>query len=235
VAWSGYLSVLRRRWLLIAVILALDVLASGYLYLRSARSVGYQSCLTLYVADVSSPSLIAAPLTALQSTGVLLSGETAANFFADDVLDVARSGIVATFISGRLSGRHLPSSSFADLNGSVSGSRLDRTVNLCVANPASSTALAAAGVLGQAMTVNRARFVGRAMARRTYVAVITAPTVGRASASHQTLNLVLRLVLGGIVALGLALLWDALDPTVRERSEVEAALGVPVLARFGRG
>ena len=43
------------------------------------------------------------------------------------------------------------------------------------------------------------------------------------------MNFVLRLILGLLVAGGLALLWDALDPAVRERREVEEALRVPVV------
>jgi capsular polysaccharide biosynthesis protein len=210
-SWGPYGDVLRRRWPLIAAVLLLDVLVSGYLFVKSYRQVGYQGCVTLFVADSSAPSLISAPQSALESTGQLLAGETAANFFADDELDVARSSLVASYVSSHLPGG-LPSSTTADLTGAVSGSRLDRTVNLCVSNPSAATALAAAHELGKAMSTQRAAFVGKGLAARTFVKVISPATVSRAPASNHLLNLALRLILGLVVAVGLALLWEAVDP-----------------------
>jgi capsular polysaccharide biosynthesis protein len=230
--WTGYWTVLRRRWLIISGVLVLAVLASGYSFLRSYRHVGSQSCLTLYVSDVSSPSMIAASQTNLAATGQLLAGETAANFFGDDILDVAQSRRVADDVSARLRPQRLSSTAPSDMEGAVSGSRRDRTVNLCVQNPSSASALAAAQALGIAMTSGRARFIGRQMARRTFVSVISQPTVGRVSRSHLLVTLVERLFLGLVAALGVAFLWDALDPTVRDQRDVERALGAPVLATY---
>lgn len=228
--WRSYWAIARRRWWIILAIVFLDALVSGYLYHKSARQAGFQACFTLYVADVSSPSLISAPPTSLAAEGQLLAGETAANFFADDVLDVAQSSAVARFVSARLRPQGLPSTAMSDVQGSVSGSRLDRTVNLCAANPNSASALAVAQQVGTAMTVDRARFVGPSMGRRTYVKLISPATVAPAPKSHQLLNLGLRVFLGVLVALGAALVWDALDPTVRGQRDMEQALGAPVLA-----
>ncbi len=222
--WRAYWAILRRRWLLIAAVVLLDVLLGGYLFAKAYRHRDYQACLTLYVADVSSPSLITAPPTTLETAGQLLAGETAANFFADDILDVAQSRKVTSYI-----GRQLGTSSSA-FDGAVSGARRDRTVDLCVSNATSATASSAAALLGRAMTSGRSQFIGGGMAHRTYVNVVSPPTVSRASARSQLLNLALRLFLGVLVALGLALLWDALDPNVRDERDVEQATGVPVLA-----
>lgn len=226
--WAAYWGVARRRWYILLAIVVLDVLASGAVYARSRHAAGYQACTTLYVADVSAPSLIAAPQTTLETAGQLLAGETAANFFGDDVLDVADSSRVTNFVSARLAGRALPHSTPGDLNGSVSGSRHDRTVALCVNNPNSRTALAAASALGTAMTAARSRFLGAEMARRTYVAVISSPTVGAVPSSTSRLRLGLEFVLGLLLAGGIALLWDAADPTVRDRVDLERLLNVPV-------
>src|SRR5579864_8630398 len=114
--WRSYWSVLRRRWLLIAAVIVLDLIISGYLFEKSNRQLGYQGCSTLYVADVSSPSLISAPQTTLETAGQLLAGETAANFFGDDILDVSESRSVAAFVSQRLAPLHLPNSSDGDIN-----------------------------------------------------------------------------------------------------------------------
>jgi capsular polysaccharide biosynthesis protein len=226
--WSGYWGVVRRRWTVIAAIVLLDILAAGLVYARSRHTAGYQACTTLYVADVSSPSLIAAPPTTLQTAGQLLAGETAANFFGDDILDVAQSSKVAAYVSASLAGKGLPHSAESDINGSVSGSRRDRTVQLCITNPDENTARSAASALGQAMTASRARFIGTAMAARTYVTVVSTPSVGRVAASTSRLRLGLEFILGVLLALGIALLWDALDPTVRDRADLERSLRVPV-------
>jgi len=186
--------------------------------------------MTLFVADISSPSTISALTTTLQSTGQLLAGETAANFFADDVLDVAQTRSVASYLSSALASRHLSDASVSALAGSVSGSRKDRTVDLCVTNSHRDTALAAAQQLSVAMTTGRARFIGPLVARRVFVKEVSAPAVRPAPSSRNLLNLVLRLMLGVLIALGLALLWDALDRNVRNQRDVEAALRVPVLA-----
>jgi capsular polysaccharide biosynthesis protein len=231
--WESYWGVVRRRWYVIVAIVLLDVVAAGGQYARSRHAAGYQACTSVYVADVSSPSLIAAPQTTLETAGQLLAGETAANFFGDDVLDVAESSRVATFVSSRLAGKGLPSSTQADINGSIGGSRHDRTVALCVTNPNRSTALAAASAVGQAMTTERAQFLGKDMAKRTYVAVISEPSVGAVPSSTSRLRLGLEFILGLLLAGGIALLWDAADPTVRDRGDVERVLNVPV-AGFSR-
>ena len=60
-AWQTYWGVLWRRAPIIVAVIALDLLVSGYLYAKSSKSAGFQACQSLYVADVSAPSLIAAP------------------------------------------------------------------------------------------------------------------------------------------------------------------------------
>lgn len=227
--WRSYLQILLRRWPLIAVIAILALLSSGYLFLKAYRHAAYQGCVTLYVADASAPYVVESPPTTI-STAQLLAGESAANFFADDILDVAQGKNVAAYVSSRIAPQRLPNSATADISGRVGGSRRDRTVDLCVQNPNSATALAAAQSLGGAMTRGRAKFLGRLMARRTYVSVVSPASVGRVSRSRDILNFGLRLFLGIVVALGAALLWDALDPTVRDTRDVERALGAPVLA-----
>lgn len=227
--WNAYGTILRRRWPLVTGVILLTALASGYSFLKSYRHVGSQACFTLFVADVSAPSLISAPPSTLAQAGQLLAGETAANFFADDILDVAQSTSVARYAAQRLQPRGLPTTASPDIEGAVSGSRRDRTVNLCVTNPNSASASAIAGAVGTAMTVDRAKFIGAPLARRTFVKVVSPPSVGPAPAGHHLLNLILRLILGTVVALGLALLWDALDPQVRDERDVEQAVGAPVL------
>ena len=226
--WWAYWGVVRRRWPILLALIALDVVLAGATYARSRHTAGYQACTTLYVADVSAPSLIAAPQTTLESAGQLLAGETASNFFGDDVLDVAQSSRVAAYVSGAIARDRLPHSATADLNGAVSGSRRDRTVSLCVNNPNSATALAAAGALGQAMSAGRSAFLGREMAKRTYVAVVSTASVGPVAATTSRLRLGLEFVLGLLLAGGVALLWDAIDPAVRDARDVEQILGVPV-------
>ena len=187
------------------------------------------ACTTLYVADVSAPSLISAPQTTLETAGQLLSGETAANFFGDDILDVSQSQHVAAYVAAYLAASHLPNASENEINGSITGSRRDRTLSICDNNPDQVSALAVATAVGRAMTVDRSRFIGKAMAKRTYVTVVSNASASKVSARSDLVNLALRLILGLLVACGLALLWDALDPTVRERGEVEEELGVPVV------
>jgi hypothetical protein len=207
VTWSSYLGILRRRWWIVVAIVVLDLLVSAYLYRKADTQAGSQSCFTLYVADVSSPSLIAAPQTTLETAGQLLAGETAANFFADDILDVAQSRSVAAYMQ-----RHAPASTGAGFVGNVSGSRKDRTVDLCVTAPQAATAQTGAVALSRAMTVDRSQFVGRNMAKRTFVNVISSPEVSPVPTTHALNSLVLRVGLGVLVALAAALFWDALDP-----------------------
>lgn len=205
-AFSGYLGILLRRWWIVAGIILLDVLVSLYLYRKDTRALGAQSCLTVYVADLSSPGLISAPPTTLQAEGELLAGETAANFFGDDILDISRSRSVLQYMQ-----RHAPSGQSQPTAFGVSGSRLDRTVNLCVNAPLASQAQDGANALSRAITVDRAQFIGTAMAKRWYVHVISAPLTSPAPPSHARRDLLLRIALGVLVALGAAFLWDAVD------------------------
>ncbi|MGI8967923.1 MAG: hypothetical protein ACR2GA_02315 [Chloroflexota bacterium] len=228
-AWESYLGILRHRWWIVVIVVLLDVVVSGYLFARTARHAGYQSCSTLYVADASSPSLILAPPTTLQNQGQLLEGETAANFFADDVLDVAQSQHVALYVASSVRSLHLPNTALSDINGAVGGSRRDRTIQLCAANPHASSALAVNTALDRAMTSARARFLGPLIKQRTYVSVISDPSSSPVAAAHAALNLAPRLILGLFLSLALAFLWDAVDPTVRDRDDASRVLGVPTL------
>ncbi|GAC1318896.1 MAG: hypothetical protein NVSMB22_01320 [Chloroflexota bacterium] len=225
--WEAYWGLARRRWQVVLVLFAVVAIASVYLYQRAHRAVGFQACTTLYVSDVTAPSLT---VGAAGSVETLLAGETAANFFADDILDVAQSRRVARYISARVGA--LPSARFADINGAISGSRKNRTVNLCVANPNAQSALSIAAQLGQALQDHRAAFIGPKLARDTYVRVVSDATVAPAPSSKALLNLALRLILGLLVALGAALLWEALDPTVRDERDLVSSLEAPVLARM---
>jgi capsular polysaccharide biosynthesis protein len=227
--WDQYLGILRRRWKTLAVLVALDLVISGALFLRSVRHLGYQACTTVYVADVGAPGLISAPETALQQEGALLAGETAANFFGDDVVDVAGSQHVARFVSRLLAGRNLPNTAQGDINGAVGGSRRDRTVSLCATNPNEQSALAIAGGVGLAMTRYRSLFFGSQMAKRVYTAVVSDPSASKASARHELTVFAEQFILGLLVAGGLVLLWDALDPRVRDRRDLAAGAGVPVI------
>jgi capsular polysaccharide biosynthesis protein len=234
VSYLDYWAIIRRRWAIIAAIILLDIVASGLLYARANKVAGFQSCLTIYVADTSAPTTVAAS-SDLSASAELLAGESAANFFADDLDDVAQSRSVAKWISQKLYprtavGLNASSISYSQVNGSISGGRQDRTDALCVTNPKETSATLIARQLGIAMTTDRAQFVGKAMAKRTFVKVISPPQTGPAPKSTKRLQLALQIILGILVAGGVALLWDALDPRVRDRHDLEAALGVPLLA-----
>ncbi len=221
--WRQYAGALRRRWWIIAVVLILDIIGSGVVYARDVRHLGYQACTTLYVADASAPTEVAVS-SDLGAAGELLAGESAANFFADDIVDVAESQHVAAYVTARIHSRALPNSAAGDINGSISGSRRDRTVQLCVNNPDQNTALAAAQAAGTAMTAARSKFVGPLVAKRTYVTVISDASVAKVSSRHELVNLALRIFLGFLVAIGLAFLWDflAMPPAADERMRPRA-------------
>jgi capsular polysaccharide biosynthesis protein len=234
VSYLDYWAIIRRRWAIIAAIILLDIVASGLLYARANKAAGFQSCLTIYVADTSAPTTVAAS-SDLSASAELLAGESAANFFADDLNDVAQSRSVARWISDRLRGSYSLqtgpiTTDYVHVNGSISGSRQDRTDSLCVTNPVEISATEVAAALGTAMTSARTQFVGKVMAKRTFVKVISPPQTGPAPKSTKRLQLALQIILGILVAGGIALLWDALDPRVRDRHDLETALGVPLLA-----
>lgn len=221
-----YLGIIGRRWFIIAMIITLDLFGSAYLYHQASASAGYQACSTLYVADMSAPSSITAPETSLQSTGALLAGETAANFFGDDILDVAQSSDVSAYVTSKTYGKAQQAS---PPSWNVTGSRKDRTVSLCLTTGNPDVALKAGTALSTAMTTDRSKFLGP-MAKRIYARVISPASVGPAPTSNAKLSFLLRLALGILVAFGAAFLWDALDPRVRNRADVERALRVPVLS-----
>lgn len=224
---AQYVGILKRRWYILAVIILLNVIASGYLFLKAHRHIGFQACTTLLVQDANAPGITLGTTQQDQ----LLSGEVAANFFADDVLDVAQTSGVAAYVSRILVHRNLPNTSAADISGNVTGARKDRTVDLCVTNPGSAPALAISSALGRTLTTQRERFFGRSIAKRTYVSVASPPSVGPAPTGRASVSFLLRLALGVLAAAAVAFLWDVLDPRVRDDDDVSRALGAPVLAR----
>lgn len=223
----SWVTVLRRRWIVVATIIGVVALASAVLAIQAYHERQYMGTVELYVSVVPTPG------SATETAAQLLASETAANYLGDDLLAVAHSNAVARSVSRDLARRHVAYLTPTAVESAVGGGRAGRTLTITASYGTSRVALAMVGSLTEALTTRRAAYVGPAVARGSYVDVLGRPAVGRVVAGRPLHDFVLRVFLGTVVAVGAAFAWDFLDDTVQNPEQVEASLSAPVLARFG--
>ena len=157
--------------------------------------------------------------------------ERAARLMAADLREVAQSRIVAGDVARYVNSRGLGPVSPADVSGSVDAAGSGSTVSLSVSATNQLRAIGISRRLLADLSSGRSRFVGVAEARRSIVTIIGPTDVSRQSSREILSTFGLRTLLGLLVAIGLALLWDYLDDTVHGPEDAERYLGAPVLAR----
>jgi capsular polysaccharide biosynthesis protein len=217
-----YWKIVKRRWLLV-VIPAAVVVVIGLATYRSPAP-GYNVGVRFIVGQAPSAA-------AFQSDEERLANWHASEYIAHSLNDWVRGGQFAELVSARLAAQGI-----AVPAGAVQGSiNADNTRSQLVlymnhGDPALLEAMmqAAMAVLVEQNSVGLPQLGGE----RAVVNPLDQPLVQRnPSGLRSQLDLPLRLLLAVAAGIGLALLVEYLDPTVRERAEVEA-LGLVVMGEI---
>lgn len=219
-------AVLRRRWPVLVLVFAVALVAITFLAVRDYRHRSWTSTAQLFVAPA--PGLTDQSSSASQ----LLASEAYARQIARDISKVIVGRRASQHIARYLHRKGVSSISTNGVEQAIGASSSGREVTVTATASSNSDAKAIAGAEVLAGTRWRARFVGGWGSRHSAVRVIGTAQATRASAGHIALTFLVRLILGAVVAIAVALAWDYLDDSIQSTDDLERWLEAPVLARI---
>jgi capsular polysaccharide biosynthesis protein len=150
----------------------------------------------------------------------------ASEYLADDLSEVLKGGDFASQISERV-GFEVPA-------GTIFASREHRIMTVSVTWRDQAEVQSIAEAVGAAVEDGGAEYFPQLAGVEAEAVLIDGPGIGQVGRSlTDKLDLPIRLFVALVAGVGLAFLWEYLDDTVRDRTEVEA-LGAPVLGEIPR-
>ena len=214
----AYWQIIRRRWWLVAALLAVVLVVSLVTYQEPAPV--YQATMRFAVGLEGDE-----PVNAASGEG-RSDAWLASEYLADDLSEVVKGGDFASRISQEV-GFGVPA-------GAIFASREHRimTVSVTWSDPDQTQTIAEA--VGAAVQDGGSDYFPQLAGVEAKAVLIDGPGLGQVGRSLRSkLDLPLRLFLALVAGVALAFLWDYLDDTVRDRADAEA-LGVPVVGEIPR-
>ncbi len=213
-----YWRIVRRRWWLIAALLGIVLVVSLVTY-RPPTPV-YRATMRFAIGIKGEE-----PVYAVSGEG-RSDAWLASEYLADDLSEVLKGGDFAARI-GRQVGFPVPA-------GTIFASREHRIMTVTITWPDRDQVQAIAEAVGAAVADGGADYFPQLADVQAQAVLIDGPGIGQVGRSlKEKLDLPLRLFVALVAGVALAFLWDYLDDTIRDRSEVEA-LGVTVLGEIPR-
>jgi capsular polysaccharide biosynthesis protein len=213
-----YWRIVWRRWWLVAAVVGIVLVVS---------LITYKEPEPVYVATLSFAIGIegSEPVNAPSGDG-RSDAWLASEYLADDLSAVLKGGDFAARIAERVG---------LDVRaGTIFASREHRIMTVTVTWSDEEEVQAIAEAVGAEVQDAGADYFPQLLGVDAQAVLIDGPGIGQAGRSlTDKLDLPVRLLIAFVAGVGLAFLWDYLDDTVRERSEVEA-LDVPILGEIPR-
>lgn len=213
-----YWRIVWRRWWLIAALLIVVLVASLLTYTQPEP---------VYVASMRFAIGIEGeePVDAVSGEG-RSDAWLASEYLADDLSEVVKGGDFAARISQQV-GFDVPA-------GAIFASREHCIMTVTVTWRDRDQVQAIAEAVGAAVQDGGADYFPQLVGVEAKAVLIDGPGIGQAGRSlKDKLDLPIRLFVALVAGVALAFLWDYLDDTVRDRSEVEA-MGMKVLGEIPR-
>jgi len=139
------------------------------------------------------------------SEGSVSSFEAESRQVAIDFSQVVEGRSLAAAVGRHLSGALMsPSTVQSDLSASAN----NRVVTITASTSSSANSMFLGRLADNQMLLNRSEYVGSFLASRTQVSVVGPPNVQRTSGHHILLMLLIRLIVGAVVAIASGLAWD---------------------------
>ena len=219
-----YLSVLRRRWRVIAVVFGLTTLLAVAFSLRGPRS--YEASLRLAVSVASPPtSADQAPYAYYRDYYLWLASE----YLADDLSEIIQSDAFARDIGEYLREEVDPQA----VREVLRVRKTHRILDVTVLAPDADRAKRIAEAIGGVVKTSSSKYLAELATPTGQIVAIDDPRVKLATTTGSLLaDLALRGLLALLVALFVAFAADYLDSTLRTRREIEQGLGLPVLGEI---
>jgi capsular polysaccharide biosynthesis protein len=219
----AYWDVLARRWRIVAGLTVASFLVSLVLALRGPTA--YQGTISLAVSVVPEPR-----------TGQFYGYDyyypwLSSEYLADDLSQVIKSEAFARDVSQRLGGQVSPGA----VVEAVRPQKTHRILTVTVSAPTAEGAVALAQAVADTIDAKGGEYLAQLRAQNGMVRLLGSPKVTQGGPLGVAGDVALRTAVGLFVGLLLAFLLDYLDPRVRSAEEIEAMLGVPVLAQVPEG
>jgi capsular polysaccharide biosynthesis protein len=219
---KAYWNVIKRRWLLVLIPTAVVLIIGLATY--SPPGTAYNAGIRFIVSQEPSEA-------AAEDDEQRLANWQTSEYIVNGLTDWVRSGQFAQLVSARLaeSGTNID---YRAIRGSIAADnvRSMMTFSMTFGDPAALEAMmrTAAAVLTEENEKGLPQLGGETAA----LVQLDEPIINPVSAGlFDQLQLPIRVVLAIAAGLGLAFLVDYLDPTVRERKELEA-MGLPVMGEI---
>jgi capsular polysaccharide biosynthesis protein len=211
-----YWRIIWRRWWLIAALLIIVLMVSLITYEEPAPA--YQVTMRFAIGVEGEE-----PVTALSGEG-RSDAWLASEYLADDLSEVLKGGDFAARI-GQQVGFDVPA-------GTIFATREHRIMTVSITWRDRDQVQAMAEAVGAAVEDGGAEYFPQLVGVQARAVLIDGPGIGLTGRSlKDKLDLPLRLIVALVAGVALAFLWDYLDDTVRDRTELES-LGVPVLGEI---
>jgi capsular polysaccharide biosynthesis protein len=219
---KAYWNVLKRRWLLVLIPTAVVLIIGLATY--SPPGTAYNAGIRFIVSQEPSEA-------AAEDDEQRLANWQTSEYIVNGLTDWVRSGQFAQLVSARLA-ESGTSIDYRAIRGSIAADnvRSMMTFSMTFGDPAALEAMmrTAAAVLTEENEKGLPQLGGETAA----LVQLDEPIINPVSAGlFDQLQLPIRVVLAIAAGLGLAFLVDYLDPTVRERKELEA-MGLPVMGEI---
>ena len=211
-----YWRIIWRRWWLIAALLIIVLIVSLIAYEEPAPT--YQVTMRFAIGVEGDE-----PVSALSGEG-RSDAWLASEYLADDLSVVLKGGDFAARI-GQLVGFDVPA-------GTIFATREHRIMTVSITWRDRDQVQAIAEAVGAAVEDGGAEYFPQLVGVQARAVLIDGPGIDLTGRSlKDKLDLPLRLIVALVAGVALAFLWDYLDDTVRDRTELES-LGVPVLGEI---
>ena len=213
-----YWYILRRRWWLVAALVAIVLIASLVTHDRPVPV--YQATMRFSVGIEGEE-----PVAAVSGEG-RSDAWLASEYLADDLSEVVKGGDFAARI-GEQAGVAVPA-------GAIFASREHRIMTVSVTGGDRAEVQAIAETVAAYVENIGDHYFPQLAGVEARAVLIDGPGIGEVGPGlRERLDLPIRLIIALVAGVALAFLWDYLDDSVRSRAEVEA-LGVPLLAEIPR-
>jgi capsular polysaccharide biosynthesis protein len=211
-----YWRIVSRRWWVVATLLAIVLIVSLLTYHPPAPL--FQATMRFAVGIQGQQ-----PVQAISGEG-RSDAWLASEYLADDLSEVLKGGDFRSRIGEEL-GIAIPA-------GAISASREHRIMSVSITMGDPERLQAVAEAVGAAVSDGGAGYFPQLDGVHAQAVLIDGPGISRVGRSlKDTLDIPIRLLVALAAGVALTFLWDYLDGSIRDRSEVEA-LGIPILGEI---
>jgi len=219
---KAYWNVVRRRWWIIAILVAVVFVAS---YLLTPKPTTTYAATMRFTVGLARESV---PVTSTLYYDPAYYDWLVSEYITDDFSEVVKSSLFAQDVSACAA---VP---VGGIQGAANTQKQHRILTLNIGSQDREQLTKIANCAAKALREDNAKYFAQLNTYRAAIQIIDGPTISESTADLRgRLDLPIRIALAAVAGIALAFLIDYLDDSVRSAREVEQ-LGVPVLGEIPR-